>query len=171
MIIIPFWITVILISILVIAFVISLLVLELSRKKSIVKILAFIIPSVLLLLIVFGASPIYEEEYDRTVNLYALDSDNDIRGTFLLGGGNVHNIQCYIGYTNIVEDDYKQIKFDASNSVLRLKDDETPRAEIYKECKFISYFNLILLETMYSSEKAILYIPHDGLKNEYSVNY
>ena len=127
--------------------------------------------SLLILIMAFGGTSIYEEEYDKTINLYALDSDNGVRGTFLLGGGNIHDVQYYIGYTNTKEDDYMRVKFDASNSVLRLKDNETPRAEIYKEHKFRSFFNLILIEDIISSEKAILYIPRDGLKNEYSVNY
>lgn len=177
MLIIPIWVTLMLtiitITIIITSFVILLS--ESQHEMPIIKFLAIVIPPVLsgilILIMAFGGTPIYEEEYGRTVNLYALDSDNGLTGTFLLGSGTIQNIQYYIGYINIEEDDYKQIKFDASNSVLRLKDDETPRAEIYKEYKFMKYFNLILLETMYSSEKSILYIPRDGLKNEYSVNY
>lgn len=142
------------------------------KTPSYIIILIFsILFGILVSVLVFGGTPIYEEEYDRTINLYALDSGNGVKGIFLLGGGTIHDVQYYIGYTNTKEDDYMQVKFDASNSVLRLKDDEIPRAEIYKQHGFSNFFDLILVEKSGVSEKAILYIPRDGLKNEYSVNY
>lgn len=129
-----------------------------------------IVSFALIFVALFVGEPVYEEEYDKTINLYALDSGNGVKGTFLLGSGSVNDVQYYIGYTNVGGKDYAQVKFDASKSILRLDDEEIPRAEMYKIHSFGNVFGLFLIDKGYSGIKAILYIPTTGLKNVYEVN-
>ena len=122
------------------------------------------------LILMFGGVPTYESDYTSTIDLYALESGSGLKSVFLLGGGTINNIQYYIGYTNVGNNDYRQVKFDASKSILRLDDEEKPRAEIYKRHRFYNVFDLMLIDKGYYDTDTIIYIPTDGLKNSYAVN-
>lgn len=139
-----------------------------SHDNKIINILAIIV--LLLdvgLLVVVLNTPVEENrDIDTSINLYALGSGNGVHGTFILGGGGINDIQYYVGYTNIDDNKFTQVKFDASKSILILDDNETPRAETYKYHRKI----FGLFDDEITNSTTYIYIPKDGLKNVYEIN-
>lgn len=137
-------------------------------NNKIVNILAIIALLFGIGLLVVELNTPFEEnrDIDTSINLYALGSGNGVHGTFILGGGSINDIQYYVGYTNIDDNKFTQVKFDASKSILILDDNETPRAETYKYHKKI----FGLLDDEITNSTTYIYIPKDGLKNVYEIN-
>ena len=116
-----------------------------------------------------GDKEYYDVEGD-SVYLYALGSGSGVHGTFLLGTGSIDDTQYYIGYTNIRNNEYKQIKFDASKSKLILDDSETPRAvPVLRKMKEKTFLPDVIVDSpiQYGFD---IYIPTDGIKQVYAVN-
>lgn len=109
-----------------------------------------------------------ETYYKYYCNIHSLKNSNDIRGSFVLGSGNMEQVEYYYYYFKDINGYFKRGKKEVSETVIEERENIVPHIE-RKHIKYISRTGFVESYSDFPSEKYKIVVPPGTVINKFEV--